>query len=86
MEKMNHRKGVYLESKNIPGDKVAMEFLCTTRGSIGLRSELLSETQGSTVIRSHFHEYQPYSGAIKKNPKGAMICMIEGVTTPYSLK
>lgn len=86
MEKMNHRKGVYLESTNIVGDKVKMDFLCSTRALIGIRSELLSETQGSTVIRSQFHEYKPYLGVIRKNPKGAIISMCDGVTTPYSLK
>jgi predicted membrane GTPase involved in stress response len=39
---MNHRKGVYIESTNIVGNKVKMEFLCSTRGLIGIRSELLS--------------------------------------------
>lgn len=63
-----------------------MEFLCSTRGLIGIRSQLLSETQGTTVIRSQFHEYKPYMGPIRKNPKGAIISMCEGVTTPYSLK
>lgn len=38
MEKMNHRKGIYLESVNIPGNKVRMDFLCSTRGLIGVRS------------------------------------------------
>lgn len=35
---MNHRKGIYLESVNIPGNKVRMDFLCSTRGLIGVRS------------------------------------------------
>lgn len=83
---MNHRKGVYLESTNIPGDKVRMDFLCSTRALIGIRSELLSETQGSTVIKTQFHEYRPYLGSIRKNPKGAIISMCEGVTTTYALK
>lgn len=86
MEKMNHRMGVYLESGPIPGDKIKMEFICPTRALIGIRSELLSQTQGTTVIRSVFHEYRPYMGPIKKNPKGAIISMCEGQTTAYSLK
>lgn len=60
--------------------------MCSTRALIGIRSELLSETQGTTVIRSTFHEYKPYLGPIKKNPKGAIVSMCEGVTTPYCLK
>lgn len=83
---MNHRMGVYLDSTPIPGNKIKMEFLCATRALIGIRSELLSETQGTTVIRSQFHEYKPYIGPIKKNPKGAIVSMCAGVTTSYSLK
>ena len=63
-----------------------MEFLCTTRGLLGLRSELLNETQGTTLIKSQLHEYKPYSGMIIKNPKGAMVSMCEGITTAYCLK
>lgn len=86
MEKMNNRMGVYIESVNVPGDKVRMEFYCPTRALIGIRSELLGETQGTTIIRSQFHEYKPYLGPIKKNPKGAIISMCDGLTTPYALK
>jgi predicted membrane GTPase involved in stress response len=46
----------------------------------------MNETQGTTIIKSVFHEYRPYSGPIKKNPKGAIISMCDGVTTPYILK
>lgn len=82
---MNHRKGTYLSSET-KGDKTKMEFLCTTRALIGIRTELLNETQGTALIRTSFHEYKPYSGPLKKNPKGALISMCDGVTTPYSLK
>lgn len=86
MDKMTHRKGVYLESKEIEGDKVKLDFHCSTRGLLGIRSELLNETQGSTIIKSQFYKYEPYIGAIKKNPKGALISMCEGTTTAYCLK
>ena len=35
---MNHRKGVYIESVNVAGGKLRMDFLCSTRGLIGIRS------------------------------------------------
>lgn len=82
---MNHRKGTYLSSET-KGDKTKMEFLCTTRALIGIRTELLNETQGTALIRTSFHEFKPYAGPLKKNPKGALISMCDGVTTPYSLK
>lgn len=63
-----------------------MDFICTTRALIGIRTELLNETQGTALIRTAFHEYKPYSGPLKRNPKGALISMCDGQTTPYALK
>ena len=53
LDKMNHRKGTYLSSET-KGDKTKMEFLCTTRALIGIRTELLNETQGTALIRTSF--------------------------------
>ena len=41
MDKMNHRKGIYLTSET-KSDKTKMDFLCTTRALIGIRTELLN--------------------------------------------
>jgi GTP-binding protein len=82
---MNQRKGVYLNCENM-GDRTKMEFLCTTRALLGIRTELLNETQGTALVKSQFHEYKPYSGPLRRNNKGAIISMCEGVTTPYILK
>ncbi len=46
----------------------------------------MNETQGTALIKSSFHEYKPYSGPLKRNSKGAIVSMCEGVTTPYILK
>jgi GTP-binding protein len=83
---MNNRKAVYLSSTELDQERMKLEFLCPTRGMIGLRTELLNETQGTAVVKAVFHDYQKYSGPMKKNPKGAIISMCEGVTTPYALK
>ena len=85
MDKMNARKGVYLRSEPL-NDKMIFEFVCSTRALIGIRTELLNETQGTALIRSTFHEYRPYQGPLRRNFKGAIISMCEGVTTPYILK
>mgnify|MGYP000920924191 FL=1 len=86
IEKMNNRKGIYMNSTELDAERMRLEFLCPTRGLIGLRTELLNETQGTASVKTSFHEYQKYSGPMKKNPKGAIINMAEGVTTPYALK
>jgi GTP-binding protein len=62
------------------------EFICSTRALIGIRTELVNETQGTALIRSSFHEYKPYQGPLRRNTKGAIISMCEGTTTPYILK
>jgi GTP-binding protein len=54
MDKMNGRQGVYLASEVI-GEKMRFEFLCSTRALLGIRTELLNETQGTAIIRSQFH-------------------------------
>ena len=51
------------------------EFICSTRALIGIRTELLNETQGTALIRSSFHEYRPYQGPLRRNFKGAIISM-----------
>lgn len=86
IEKMNNRKGIYINSTQLDSERMRLEFLCPTRGLIGLRTELLNETQGTATVKTSFHEYQKYSGPMKKNPKGAIISMCDGVTTPYALK
>lgn len=85
MDKMNARKGVYITSAPY-NDKMIFEFICSTRALIGIRTELLNETQGTALIRSSFHEYKPYQGPLRRNFKGAIISMCEGTTTPYILK
>jgi GTP-binding protein len=63
-----------------------MTFLCATRALIGIRTELLNETQGTALIKTSFHEFKAYSGPMKRNPKGAIISMCDGICTPYTLK
>lgn len=46
----------------------------------------MNETQGTAQIKSQFHEYKAYSGPLRRNNKGAIISMCDGVTTPYILK
>jgi predicted membrane GTPase involved in stress response len=54
MDKMNGRQGIYLSSEHI-NDKIKFEFICSTRALLGLRTELINETQGTTLIKSQFH-------------------------------
>ena len=86
IEKMNNRRAVYISSNDIGDSRMRYEFIAPTRGLIGLRTELLNETQGTASLKTTFHEYSPYLGPMKKNSKGAIVSMYEGVATPYALK
>jgi GTP-binding protein len=62
-----------------------MEFKVPSRGLIGLRNEMLTETRGTIVMNSIAGEYIPYQGEIPQRPTGALISDRQGVTTTYSL-
>ena len=86
IEKMNNRRAVYISSTDVGDSRMRFEFLAPTRGLIGLRTELLNDTQGTATLKTSFHEYSKYLGPMKKNSKGAIVSMNEGVATPYALK
>ena len=53
--------------------RVRMEFRVPSRGIIGLRSEMLTETRGTIVMNSLFDGYIPYQGEIPQRPTGALV-------------
>src|ERR1700741_1282634 len=65
--------------------RVRLEFRVPSRGLIGLRSELLTETRGTIVMNSLFDGYIPYQGEIPQRPSGALISDRNGATTAYAL-
>jgi GTP-binding protein len=65
--------------------RVRMEFRVPSRGIIGLRSEMLTETRGTIVMNTLFDGYTPYQGEIPQRPSGVLISDRQGVTTTYSL-
>jgi GTP-binding protein len=61
------------------------EFRVPSRGLIGLRSEMLTETRGTIVMNALFDGYIPYQGEIPQRPTGALVSDRQGLTTTYSL-
>lgn len=58
-----------------------------TRGLLGYRNQLTTETKGTAQFRSIYMEHDEFAGDIKKNNKGAIIqCIGQGVSTTYALK
>ena len=65
--------------------RVRIEFRVPSRGLIGLRSQLLTDTRGTIVMNSLFDGYIEWQGEIPHRPTGALVSDRNGVTTPYAL-
>ncbi len=85
IEKLGPRKGEMVKMHNHGYGRVRVEFRVPSRGLIGLRSEMLTETRGTIVMNTIFDGYMPHQGEIPQRPTGALIADRAGTTTTYSL-
>jgi GTP-binding protein len=85
IERLGPRRGEMLKMHNHGYGRVRLEFRVPSRGLIGLRSEMLTETRGTIVMNSLFDGYMPYQGEIPQRPSGALISDRNGATTAYAL-
>ncbi len=85
IEKLGPRRGEMTKMHNHGSGRVRLEFRVPSRGLIGLRSEMLTETRGTIVMNSIFDGYIPYQGEIPQRPTGALIADRQGQTTTYAL-
>jgi GTP-binding protein len=85
MEQLGARKGEVLNMHNHGYGRVRIEFRVPSRGLIGLRSQLLTDTRGTIVMNSLFDGYMEWQGEIPHRLTGALVSDRAGVTTPYSL-
>ncbi len=85
IERLGPRKGEMFKMANHGSGRVRMEFKVPSRGLIGLRNEMLTETRGTIIMNSIAGEYIPYSGDIPQRPTGALISDRNGTTTMYAL-
>jgi GTP-binding protein len=85
IEKLGPRKGEMIKMHNHGYGRVRLEFRVPSRGIIGLRSEMLTETRGTIVMNSLFDGFIPHQGEIPQRPTGALIADRIGVSTTYSL-
>ena len=78
------RKGemVNMEPK---GGRMLLEFTIPSRGIIGLRSFLLTQSAGEAIMTHRFIEYRPMKGEIPGRQNGSLISLEQGVAIPYSL-
>jgi len=85
IEKLGPRKGEMTKMHNHGSGRVRMEFRVPSRGIIGMRSEMLTETRGTIVMNTLFDGYIPYQGEIPQRLSGALISDRQGITTTYAL-
>lgn len=88
IDKMQQRKASLVTcDKVIKGKRVTTKlvFQVTSRGFIGCRSEIMSETKGTALISSEFHSYEKHKGQIKRNVHGAILSLNDGKATAFAL-
>jgi GTP-binding protein len=85
MEQLGTRKGEVANMHNHGYGRIRIEFKVPSRGLIGLRSQLLTDTRGTIVMNSLFDGYTEWQGEIPHRPTGALIADRAGVSTAYAL-
>ena len=84
IEKLGARKGKMTKMVNNGSGRVRLEFHIPSRGLIGLRSEILTETRGMAIMNSLFHGYIEWQGEIESRPTGSLVADRPGKTTGYA--
>ena len=67
------------------GTRMTIQFQIPSRGIIGLRNYLLTQTAGEAIMSHRFLEYQPYKGDIPGRQNGSLISMEQGTSIPFSI-
>ncbi len=84
IDMVTRRKGEMTSMQNL-GDRVDIEFDIPSRGIIGLRTNVLTASQGEAIMAHRFKEYQPYKGEITRRMNGSMIALETGTAYAYSI-
>jgi GTP-binding protein len=80
-----NRKGI-MQSMNQEGDNSRISFRVPSRGLIGFRNDIMTETRGTAMIHQQFEAYEPYKGDIAGRSNGALIALENGNVTAYALE
>ncbi|MBV8845206.1 MAG: translational GTPase TypA [Bryobacterales bacterium] len=85
IEKLGRRKGKMEKMINHGSGRVRLEFNVPSRGLIGVRSEMLTDTKGTAIMNSLFHGYIEWQGEIPMRPTGSLVADRPGKATGYAL-
>ncbi|KGI59693.1 GTP-binding protein TypA [Prevotella sp. DNF00663] len=84
IDMVTRRKGDLLGMEN-QGDRVNIEFEIPSRGIIGLRTNVLTASQGEAIMAHRYKDYQPFKGEIQRRSNGSLIVMETGTAYAYSI-
>ena len=84
VDMVTRRKGD-LTGRDTEGDRVNITFDIPSRGIIGLRTNVLTASQGEAIMAHRYKEYQPYKGDIVRRTNGSMISMDGGTAYAYAI-
>ncbi|MCI6103673.1 MAG: translational GTPase TypA [Alloprevotella sp.] len=84
IDMVTRRKGELTSMQSL-GDRVDMEFDIPSRGIIGLRTNVLTASQGEAIMAHRFKEYQPFKGEIQRRTNGSMIALESGTAYAYAI-
>ena len=84
IDMVTRRKGE-LVGMDTEGDRVNIQFEIPSRGIIGLRTNVLTASQGEAIMAHRYKEYQPYKGEIIRRTNGSMIALETGTAYAYSI-
>ena len=84
IDMVTRRKGE-LTSMESQDDRVNIEFEIPSRGIIGLRTNVLTASQGEAIMAHRFKSYQPYKGDIVRRVNGSMVALEAGTAYAYSI-
>jgi GTP-binding protein len=85
IEKLGARKGKMNKMVNHGSGRVRLEFHIPSRGLIGLRSEILTDTRGTAIMNSLFYGYIEWQGEIPMRPTGSLVADRPGRTTGHAI-
>lgn len=84
IEITTRRKGALIQMDS-RGDRTHLEFDIPARGLMGLRSNLLTATQGEAIVAHRFKGYEPYKGEIERRTNGSLVSLETGMSIAYSM-
>jgi GTP-binding protein len=85
IEKLGPRKGKIKKMVNHGSGRVRLEFDIPTRGLIGLRSAILTDTRGTAILNTLFNGYTPWQGDIATRPQGSLVADRSGKATSFAI-